>query len=220
MADERKGNLAKRSIAAIYSRAAERLYEPIVVKTAFPLFGGDLNDLVLEQGRRAVRSAGSRAILDMPVGTAYFTLSMARAHEGLVVGVDIAEGMVRKAMDAARSASVENLKAVQADAHHLPFSAESFGAILCTNGLQVIPGLRPSIAELNRVLVPGGRLYVSVVTLPISGALPRRAAEHLPTVLKSRRDILGALTDEGFEVTTIDKNRFALLIEAMKPLVG
>lgn len=219
MADGKRGSFAKRSIAAIYSRAAKTLYEPIVVKTAFPLFGGDLNELVLAQGRRAVRAAKGRPILDMPVGTAYFTLSMARASDGLVVGVDIAEGMVKKAMETARSAGVTNLKSVQADAHHLPFESGSFGAILCTNGLQVIPGLRPSLAELVRVLASNGRLYISVVTLPISGALPETAAERLPTILKSRRDILRALTEEGLEVTSIDKNRFALLIEATKATI-
>ena len=220
MSEKDRGSFAQRSIAAIYSRAAKSLYEPIVVKTAFPLFGGDLNDLVLEQGRRAVKTAKGRPILDMPVGTAYFTLSMARAGEGLVVGVDIAEGMVRKAMETAHSGGVTNLVAVQADAHHLPFRSGSFGAILCTNGLQVIPGLRPSVAELFRVLAPGGRLYMSVVTLPLSGALPERVAARLPTMLKSQRDILRALDDVEFDVTSVNKNRFALLVEATKPSLG
>lgn len=212
-----RGDFAKRTIASIYSRAAKTLYEPIVVRTAFPLFGGDLNDLVLEQGRRAIRAAVGRPILDMPVGTAYFTLSMARLHEGIVVGADIAGGMVLKAQQTAREAGVDNLVAVQADAHHLPFKTGSFGAILCTNGLQVIPGLRESVAELVRVLAPGGRLYVSVVTLPLSAALPPRAAERLPTLFKSRRDILAALTDEELDITSIERNRLALLVEATKP---
>ncbi|HYN35881.1 MAG TPA: hypothetical protein VEV82_02790, partial [Actinomycetota bacterium] len=93
----------------------------------------------------------------------------------------------------------------------------SFGAILCTNGLQVIPGLRESVAGLVRVLAPGGRLYVSVVTLPLSAALPPRAAERLPTLFKSRRDILAALTDEELDITSIERNRLALLVEATKP---
>lgn len=212
-----RGDFAKKTIASIYSRAAKTLYEPIVVKRAFPLFGGDLNDLVLEQGRRAVRAAKGRPILDMPVGTAYFTLSMARLHDGLVVGVDIAEGMVKKAKDVARNTRVDNLSAVQADAHNLPFKTGSFGSILCTNGLQVIPGLSESVAELVRVLAPGGRLYLSVVTLPLGAAIPARAAEHLPTLLKSRRDILKALTDERLDITSIERNRLALLVEATKP---
>ena len=207
---------AKRLIGAIYSGAADKLYEPIVVRTAFPLFGGDLNDLVLEHGRRAVVAASGRPILDMPIGTAYFTLALAKRHEGVVVGCDIAGGMVRKARSAALESDVDNLVAVQADAHNLPFEKGSFGAILCTNGLQVIPGLHRSVSELTRVLAPGGRLYVSTVTLPLGAILPEHTAERLPTLFKSRRELVRAFNDKALEVTSVRSNRFALLIEATK----
>lgn len=208
----------KRAIGRIYSRAADTLYEPIVVRTTFPLLGGDLNDLVLEQGRRAVATSNGRPILDMPIGTAYFTLATARLHHGLVVGADIAEGMVRKARQEAAASNLSNLVTVQADAHHLPFESASFGAILCTNGLQVIPGLDESLTELARVLAPDGKLYVSVVTLPVGGLLPENAAAHLPTMLLSNRDLTSALDRAGLEKTAEKRNRLALLFEAKKRL--
>ena len=211
-----RGDFVKRSIAAIYSKTADRFYEPVVVRRAFPLLGGDLNDLVLEQGRRAVAFADGRPILDMPVGTAYFTRAMAMAHDGIVVGSDIAEGMVRQAQRAARTAGTTNLVPVQADAHHLPFADRSFAAILCTNGLQVIPDLRASVVELSRVLAPDGRLFVSVVTLPVGAVLPARAAERLPTLMKSESDIERALNDDDMTVVDVRKNRLAVLLEAVK----
>ena len=207
---------AKRAIGAVYSKAANRLYEPLVVRTAFPLFGGDLNDVVLEQGRAAVASSGDDPILDMPVGTAYFTVAMAAARDALVVGVDIAEGMVRRAMKAGRDANTTNLVALRADAHRLPFADGSFGAILCTNGLQVIPGLEDTIAELARVLAPGKTLYVSVVTMPVGALLPARTSRRLPTLLKSRREIVGSLERAGLTITSTRTQRLALLIEAIK----
>ncbi len=207
---------AKRAVAAIYSAAADRLYEPIVVRTAFPLLWGDLNDLVLAQGRRAVAAAEGRPVLDMPIGTAYFTIELARRHRGVVVGCDIATGMVRKAQRTANDAGVDNLTPVQADAHNLPFGDGSFGAILCTNGLQVIPGLHETVSELARVLAGGGRLYVSTVTLPVGAILTADAAERLPAVLKSQRELAGALSAHGLDVTSVERNRFALLIEATK----
>src|SRR5688500_16772445 len=130
----------KRFIASGYSLAADRIYEPIVVNGAFKVFGGNLNDLAVEQGRRAVELADGGPILDMPVGTAYFTTKLARAHEGLVVGSDIAWGMVVRSMEAAREEATPNLRCVQADAHSLPFPDDTFPAVMCTNGLQVIPG--------------------------------------------------------------------------------
>ena len=203
---------AKRLIGGVYSFAADKLYEPVVVHGAFRLFGGPLNDLVVEQGRRAVSGARGGPILDLPVGTGFFTVEMARRHEGIVVGVDIAEGMVREA--AGRDAP--NLVAVQADAHHLPFEDASFRAVVCTNGLQVMPGLGPSLDEMERVLAPGGRLYVSVLLAPVGAAFRSDTREHLPTLVRPSRDVVAAIAARGLHVTRQDRVRFATLIEATK----
>ena len=211
------GDRAKRVVQRIYDRAADRLYDPIVVQGTFRIFGGDLHALVGGQAARAAEFAGAEPILDMPVGTAYFTVELARRHEGLVVGTDIAWGMVAKATDRAVDEGLTNLHAVQADAHHLPFSDDSFGAVMCTNGLQVIPGLQPTLDELARVLRPKGRLYVSIVNLPLGAALPDSASEHLPTMFRSRRNMISAVEKAGLTITSIEAVRLATLIEAAKP---
>lgn len=201
----------------IYSVTAERFYEPIVVRRAFPLLGGDLNQLALDQGRRAVETANGRPILDMPIGTGYFTLQIAGAHEGMIVGADIASGMVNQARRAAQTAGTPNINVVQADAHALPFADASFAAVLCTNGLQVIPGLAPAVRELARVLVPGGTLYTSVVTLAVSRVIPGMG-RVLPTMLRSGWDVAEEISDTGLLVSRLEQQRLASLIEAVKPL--
>ena len=208
---------AKRIVASIYSGAAKRFYEPIVVNGAFRLFGGRrLHDAIFEQGRRAIEIAGERPILDMPVGTAFFTVPVAEGHDGLVVGSDIAEGMVRQARTVAAEAGTDNLVMVQADAHYLSFATESFGAVLCTNGLQVIPGLRPTLSELARVLAPAGALLVCVLTAPAPPTRGSRRPRDVPTVMLSGHEIAAAIEDEGLGVTSLQRRRFATLIEAQK----
>ena len=207
---------AKRVVGKIYSAAADTLYEPLVVRGAFRLFGGDLNQLVMEQGRRAVASAHGGAILDMPVGTGYFALEMARRHPGPIVGVDIAEGMVRKTRRVADEARVDNLVAVRADAHRLPFADGAFAAVVCSNGLQVMPGLVPSVRELVRVLAYGGRLYVSVILAPLGAPLTRRRRARLPTLLRPPGDIADAIRETGVWDVTTRQERMATLIEATK----
>jgi SAM-dependent methyltransferase len=206
----------RRAIGRAYSLVADNLYEPVVVKGAFRLFGGDLNALVLEQGRKAVRAADGHPVLDLPVGTGYFTLAMGRASTGLVVGADLAWGMVRHAAREARVARVDNPVAMQADAHNLPFRDGAFAAVVCSNGLQVMPGLKQNIAELARVLTHGGMLFVSVVSVPVSAVLPDAAGNHLPVLLRSGRDIAAAIGDGDLRVTKIDRSRFAWLIEARR----
>lgn len=204
---------AKRRIGGLYSWAADRIYDRVVVNGAFKLFGGDLHDFVREQGRRAVITAAGGPILDMPVGTAYFTTEVARHYPGFVVGADIAEGMVREARRVVRSAGAA-LEVVQADAHALPFPDGAFPAVLCSNGLQVIPGLEASTRELARVLAPGGILYVSVITL--AAPLPRRARRHLPTMMRPGEDVAAALTRAGLTPRITRRERLATLIEATK----
>lgn len=219
MTDE-KGGLAKRVIAGTYSFLADRLYDPLVVKGGFRIFGGDLNELVFEQGRQAVAAADGRPILDLPVGTAYFTTRMANAHDGIVVGVDIAEGMVRAAKKAAAEHDATNLLPVCGDAHRLPFDDDTFGAVVCSNGLQVMPGLTPSIRELVRVLAPGGTIFVSVVLAPVGGLVPWRYRRHLPTLLRPGRDVVGELGRAGITPVEFRHERLATLAWGQKPARG
>lgn len=203
----------QRLIQRIYSGAARRLYEPIVVKGTFRLFGGDIDRVVREQGRAAAESARGRPLLDIPIGTAYYTDTASRSHDGILVGADIAWGMVEKASETASADRLDNLVMVQGSIHSLPFPDDTFGAVLCTNGLQVIPALRAALAELHRVLAPGAGLYASVLTFPLS-SLFRKA--RLPTMFVSGDDVAAAIAFEGFGLKSVRKQRFATLIEASK----
>jgi ubiquinone/menaquinone biosynthesis C-methylase UbiE len=206
---------AKRAIARLYSGMARHLYEPLVVKGAFRLFGGSLIRRVFEHGRAAVEAAPGAPILDMPVGTGFFAAEMAALHNHLVVGVDIARGMVERSAERARERGLANLAVVQGDAHHLPFPDGVFGAVVCSNGLQVIPGLDPAVRELVRVLAPGGYLFCSVLTAPIP-VIGSRAM--LPTVLRPGGDVARAFERAGLEVLAFERARFATLIRARREL--
>ncbi len=196
-------------IAGVYSRAAHRLYDPLVVHGSFNLLsGGRLHELVAEQGRRAVEVADGGPILDVPVGTAYFTRAVAAAHPGIVVGVDIAEGMVRESAALARREGLPNLSVMQASIHALPFPDGTFPAILCTNGLQVIPNLRGAVSELARVLAPGGTLFVSVVGVPMRGP-------SLPTFFATK-NVTDALAGAGLSIVQASQHRLAWLAEVTK----
>lgn len=199
---------AKKLIGGIYSWAADTVYEPLVVNGTFELLGGAMKDLVRRQGVDAARHAKSRPILDLPVGTGTFTLTVAAASAGVVVGADIAAGMVRQARAVAAREGLGNLVPVQADAHRLPFADATFAAAMCTNGLQVMPGLRETLDELHRVLADDGNLYVSVVNLPVS------SAPSAPAIIMSRPQLRRSLQGAGFEVVSLRAERLATLVEA------
>ncbi len=203
-----RGDLPKKLIGGIYSWAADTVYEPLVVNGAFRVFGGTLNDLVRRQGLDAAAVADGRPILDLPVGTGTFTVDIAAASRGIVVGADIAAGMVRQTKAAATEAGLSNLIGVQADAHRLPFRDRTFASILCTNGLQVMPGLSETLAELRRVLTHDGKLYVSVLNMPLL------SAPGAPTLFLSRPQLKRSLEAAGLHVTRLQRERLATLLEA------
>jgi demethylmenaquinone methyltransferase/2-methoxy-6-polyprenyl-1,4-benzoquinol methylase len=122
--------------------------------------------------------------------------------------------MVQRTREAARERGASNLTAVQADAHDLPFNDGTFGAILCINGLQVMPGLPTTLEEFRRVLTPTGTLFVSTITAPIDRALPKSATPHLPTMLRSRASLLAEFERTGYEVRGIESQRLAYWFEA------
>lgn len=216
MSDRRRG--LKKLVGGIYSSVAERLYEPMVVQGAFRLFGGNLNQRIIELQTLAVASASGQTVLDMPTGTGYFTVELAGAHDGVVVAADIASGMVRESAAAARRAGLENVLCVQADAHRLPFADGAFPIVFCWNGLQVIPGLDESVAELARVTAPGGRMLASTLHLPIGAALPSSASRHLPAMLSGRRRMAEVFETHGLSVVSIAAERLATIFDTFKPV--
>lgn len=204
----------QRAIQRLYSRVADRVYEPVVVQGTFKLFGGNLHALLRDQAPDVATAAAGGPILDIPVGTAYFTEAVAHAHEGLLIGADIAAGMARKAAETSATNGFP-LSVIQADIHHLPFGDATFPAIACTNGLQVIPDLPGALRELARVLSAEGTLFVSIVTLGLSRAFPR-LAHRLPTMLRDGEDVAREISKAGLTVTALRKERRATLIEATR----
>jgi SAM-dependent methyltransferase len=79
---------------------------------------------------------------------------------GRVVGLDLNPGMLA----VARSLPVAGVPVgwVQATAGRLPFPDGSFEVVCCQLGLQFFPDRAAALAEMARVLVPGGRLAVMV----------------------------------------------------------
>jgi SAM-dependent methyltransferase len=204
----------KRGVGAIYSWAADSVYDRVVVGGAFRVLGGNFNGALTMLARRAGQEAAGGPILDMPVGTAVFTVSAAETSEGVVVGCDIAEGMTEKTTEVALEKRLDNLVAVRADAHRLPFEDGSFPVVMCFNGLQVIPDLDRTVAELVRVLAPGGRLYIAAVSLAVSSVMPERIARRLPNALSSHHETTRALSRAGIHGTVAQLYRMGYVIEA------
>lgn len=95
--------------------------------------------------------------LEVAVGTG---LNLPLYPEGVTLtGIDLSDGMLAIARGRAeRLGHPVTLR--RADAHDLPFDADSFDTVVCTLGLCAIPDDGKALREMARVIRPGGRLIL------------------------------------------------------------
>ena len=106
-----------------------------------------------------LRSLGRR-VLDAGCGpNPAYSILTARQAPRTVVSLDIAEGIVRLAVDVARSHGVV-VHGVVGDLEALPFRDGAFDGCVCEDTIEHIPDDALAIRELDRVLTNGGRLVL------------------------------------------------------------
>ena len=110
--------------------------------------------------------------LDVGSGPGNVTASLARAAgpDGLALGVDISEPMLARAVAAEAGPNVGFLRA---DAQQLPLRDETVDAVTSLAVLQLVPNPSATLAEIVRVLRPGGRVAIMVPTAGRGGGLLR-----------------------------------------------
>jgi demethylmenaquinone methyltransferase/2-methoxy-6-polyprenyl-1,4-benzoquinol methylase len=98
-----------------------------------------------------------RRILDVATGTAGVAIALARATGADVVGVDISEPMLERGRKRVYDAGLDqHIRLERARAEELPFADGSFDAVSFTYLLRYVADPAATLAELGRVLRPGG----------------------------------------------------------------
>ena len=108
-----------------------------------------------------------RRILDIATGTGDLALEAARLAPDKIVGVDIAEEMLRIGRRKVAAAGLEERIVLQrGDAERLPFSDAQFDAALVAFGVRNFENLQRGLEQIRRVLRPGGVLVVLEFSRP------------------------------------------------------
>jgi demethylmenaquinone methyltransferase/2-methoxy-6-polyprenyl-1,4-benzoquinol methylase len=107
-------------------------------------------------------------VLDVCCGSARSAAAAHRRVGGAIIGVDASETMLRSGRTFAHQSGF-SFYPVRADALHLPFPGAAFDAVTIAWGLRNLSPEVDALAELTRVLRPGGRLHVLDSPSPAPG---------------------------------------------------
>ena len=122
-------------------------------------------------GRRATRQlieavglSAPAQVLDLGCGTGGSSRLLAHEYGCQTLGVDITPEFIQVAEQlTAATGLASSCSFVCADAAHLPLAEASFDYVLCQHSLLNMPDLTPVLAEIHRLLKPGGQLLLHEV---------------------------------------------------------
>jgi len=161
-------------VSATSPIAAAETYEREMVPAIFARWAPDLvAEADVHPGQR---------VLDVACGTGVVTRLLAERVRpgGHVTGLDLNPAMLAAARTAAGDASIQWL---EASAQSMPLPDAGVDAVTCQQGLQFFPDRAAALAEIRRVLVPGGRLALAVwrstVHAPAFAALEKALAARI-----------------------------------------
>jgi SAM-dependent methyltransferase len=105
----------------------------------------------------------SECVLELGPGPGLFTVEAARrvGPEGRLIAVDIQPKMIAQVEKRVREAGLTNVETHAADAYHLPLENESVDRASLVTVLPEIPDQSRALAELHRVIKPGGLLSIT-----------------------------------------------------------
>lgn len=139
-------------------------------------------DEELAQMTEAVQPVQGNIFLDLGTSTGVYARALLRAGATKVYGLDLSPAMLKAAVT--RSKDLEGFTPLLARAEAIPLPADSLDGVTVGGSWNEFRDLEVIVGEMQRVLKPGGRLWM-MFTCRSRSALQRvfeRTGLHFPTV--------------------------------------
>lgn len=96
---------------------------------------------------------------------------------GLAIGVDMTEAMRERARHGAAACGLSHVEVRDGEATALPVETESVDVVISNGVLNLVAEKRMAIAEIRRILKPGGRVQIADIVLGVD--LPEDARQDI-----------------------------------------
>lgn len=121
---------------------------------------------LVSEALRDVLENKEATVLDVACGTGDLSLELQSKAKARVIGTDFCRPMLTIARDKTEKQGF-NIPYVEADALSLAFPDQSFDAVTIAFGLRNLANVESGLAELYRVLKPGGKLAILEFSAPV-----------------------------------------------------
>jgi len=136
------------------------LYDPIMTRSMFPKKFEASYEKHLEFLRSQLSGFHGADVLELATGSG--NLAEVLPPDNRYFGIDVSEGLLRLARRKLEKARIESFELYTCPAEDLPFVAGIFDVAVCNLSLNFFSSLEKVLAEVKRVLKPGGNFICSV----------------------------------------------------------
>ena len=128
---------------------------------------------------RSLKPFEPKILLDIATGTGDFAILAARMlHPDKLIGADISEGMMAIGREKVKTAGLQQIISFEKeDCTNLSYPEATFDAVIAAFGIRNFANLDKGLAEMCRVLKPGGHLSIVELTSPVS--FPMKQLFHI-----------------------------------------
>jgi demethylmenaquinone methyltransferase / 2-methoxy-6-polyprenyl-1,4-benzoquinol methylase len=152
-----------------HSKAVREMFSGIAER--YDLLNHLLSLNIDKRWRRKVRAEiadiladQNAAVLDVACGTGDLSIELKRGAEAIVHGTDFCRPMLAIAQQKSVDPAIPY---IEADAMELPFDDGAFDGVTIAFGLRNLPNVERGLAELFRIVKPGGKLVVLEFSRPV-----------------------------------------------------
>jgi SAM-dependent methyltransferase len=186
-------------LTGIVPRIYERWWRPALGRVMKGVLGPGMAD-EKRIARLLLGLSPGDGVLDVACGTGNFSRDFARTvgPEGLVVGIDVSETMLTRAVE---DTDADNLAYIRGDAQELRFLDQSFDAVCCFAAFHLFADPMRALDRMTEVLTPGGR--IALFTSVRGRSAPLRTFESILAArsgarLFEQRELVHQIDARGF----------------------